>query len=170
MAVNSGYIIVKSKDSDKVQKLGFRAFFGPQDKGSAKPSFCYPRAKDSLKEDIHSIESALENGYYAPNKKLSLQADLRTKKKKLDAINEQEVNAKRLFDDNKDACMKRRTELQEEIRESMPTEKEVKKRHVNPYRNLEKEQRGLKEKKLEYVVLSHLAGEESNTSFLQREQ
>jgi hypothetical protein len=170
MAANSSYIIIKGKEGDKVQKLGYRAFFGPQDKGSAKPSFCYPRAKDSLKEDIRSIENALDNGYYAPNKKLSLQADLRTKKKKLDAINEQETSAKRLFDDNKDACIQRRTALQEEIRESIPTEKEVKKRHVNPFRNYEKEQKGLKEKKLEYIVLSHLAGEESNTSFLQKEQ
>ena len=167
---NSGYIIIKGKEGEKVQKLGYRAFFGPQDVGSVKPSFCYPRAKDSLKEDIRSIENALDNGYYAPDKKLRLQADLKTKKKKLDSLNEQETNAKRLFDDNKDACMQRREALKDEIRESIPTEKEVKKRHVNPFRNLEKEQKGLKEKKLEYIVLSHLAGEESNTSFLQKEQ
>jgi hypothetical protein len=166
---NAGYIIVKSKGSDAVQKLGYRAFFGSQDKGSAKPSFCYPRAKDSLREDNRSIQTALDNGYYAPNKKLSLQAELRKNQAKLDALDEQENRARVLFENNKDACMERRKALAEEIRESMPTEKEVKKRHINPYRQLEKEQKGLKEKKLEYIVLSHLAGEESNTSFLQKE-
>jgi hypothetical protein len=65
--------------------------------------------------------------------------------------------------------MNRRTELAEEISQGIPTEKEVKRRHVNPHRNLERDLKGLKAKKLEYVILSSLAGEETNTSFLQKE-
>ena len=164
-----GYIIIKG-DGDKVQKSGIKSFYGPLDKGSAKPSFCYPAQKEALQEEIKSMEKALKDGYVAETRVLKVKQDLRIKKERLDKINSQEADASKLFKDNKDACMKRRDELKEIIAQGLPTTKDKEKKRVNPHRLYEDEKKkGLGKLKTEFQILSHLAGEESNTKFLQKD-
>jgi hypothetical protein len=168
---NASYIIGKSSaEGLKDSKTGFRSFYGPLDKGSAKPSFCYPAQKEALREEIRSMEKAVSDGFVAETRILKVKADLKMKKDRLDKINAQESDAMKLYKENKDACMKRREEIQAMISDAMPTEKDVQRRRVNPHRVLEMEKKkGLGKLKLEYQVLSHLAEEESNTKFLQKE-
>jgi len=168
MAANSGYIIVKSEGKDK--KMTYKDFYGPLDKGSARPSFCYPKHKEALQDEVKSMEYALASGYVTPDKKLTLEIDMKKRKERLDKIGEQEMNAKRLFKEHKDKWMERRTALAEEIAARTPTRSEKAKRVVNPHRILQEEkQKGLQEKKTEYIVLSRLAEEESNIGFLTRD-
>jgi len=167
---NASYIIIKSGEGDKVQKSGYKSFYGPLDKGSAKPSFCYPRQKESLKEDIKSMEKSLKDGYVAETRVLKVKNDLKMKKERLDKINAQESDAIKLFKENKDACIKRREELKEMIADGMPTAKDVSKKRVNPHKQFENEKtKGFGKLKTEYQILSHLADEETNTKFLQRD-
>jgi len=166
---NASYIIIKG-DGDKVKKQGFRAFYGSEDKGSAKPSFCYPKLKEELKEDIKHLESAMKSGLIAETRRLTTQIEIKQKKERLDKINAQEADAHQLFKENKDACMKRRQELAEEIANRLPTYKDVERHRVNPHRVArEEKQGGFGKVKLEYQVLSHLADEDSNTKFLQKD-
>lgn len=169
---NAGYILIKSAtEGDKAKKEGFRAFYGPLDKGSSKPSFCYPAQKEALREEIRGMENAIKDGFVAETRVLKVKADLKQKKERLDKINSQEADAFKLFKENKDACMKRRGELAETIAQGIPTSRDVEKRRVNPHRVAETEKKkGLGKLKLEYQVLSHLAEEESNTKFLQKDQ
>jgi hypothetical protein len=167
-AGTAGYIIVK--DGDKGRRASFRDFYGPLDKGAAKPSFCYPMRKEALKEDIKKMEKALENGYIAPERKMEAQINLKTKKERLDKLNDQESAARKLFEENKDKWMERRTALAGEISESMPSRESVRKRIVNPHSVLKKEKGGLEDKKKEFIILSRLAEEESNVSFLQKDK
>jgi hypothetical protein len=164
---NAGFIIVK--DGDKGRRSTYRDFYGPLDKGSAKPSFCYPKRKEALQEEVEKMQKAIENGYIAKEREMEAKVTLRTKKDRLDKINEQESAARKLYEENKDSWNKRRTTLAEEISESTPKLSDVKKRRVNPFTTLKKEKSGLEDKKLEYMVISRLAGEESNISFLQRD-
>ena len=166
----ASYIIVKSEGSDKVQKSGIKSFYGSLDKGSAKPSFCYPAQKDALREEIKSMEKSLNDGYVAETRVLKVKQDLKMKKARLDKINSQEADASKLFKDNKDACMKRRDELAEMIAQGLPTTKDKEKKRVNPRRLYEDEKKkGLGKLKTEFQILSHLADEESNTAFLVRD-
>lgn len=168
MAANSGYIIIK--DGEKGRRASYRDFYGPLDKGAARPSFCYPKRKEDLNEEIRSMERAIASGYVAPDKKISLEMDLSKRKERLDKLNEQESAARKLFNENKDKWLERRSALAEEIGNAMPSRSDVKKKIVNPHRILKQEkQAGLQEKKTEYIVLSRLAEEESNVSFLQRD-
>uniref|UniRef100_A0A6M3KVL9 Uncharacterized protein n=1 Tax=viral metagenome TaxID=1070528 RepID=A0A6M3KVL9_9ZZZZ len=171
MSANSGYIIIKgATDGDKVKKEGIKSFYGPLDKGSAKPSFCYPVQKEALREEVRQMEKSLNDGYVAPTRVLKVKQDLKVRKERLDKLNEQEANANKLFKDNKDACMKRRDELKEIISQGLPTTKDVEKRRVNPRRLFEQEKKkGFGELKKEFQILSHLADEEANTKFLQRD-
>jgi hypothetical protein len=170
MGSNAGYIIIKKGEGDKHEKGGIQSFFGPLDKGSSKPSFCYPNLKDNLKEEIRSMERSLKDGYVAETRVLKVKNDLRIKKERLDKLDEQESNAKKLFRENKDACMKRRDELKEIISEALPTSKDVEKRRYNAKKIFEAEKtKGLGNLKKEYQILSHLAEEESNTRFLQKD-
>ncbi|HHT9145867.1 MAG TPA: hypothetical protein ACFYD4_09345 [Candidatus Wunengus sp. YC61] len=169
---NEGYIIVKKglAEGDKIKKEGFRAFYGPHDKGSAKPSFCYPKQKETLKEDIKGLEKSLSDGAVASTRVLKVKNDLQMRKNRLNEINAQEADAVKLFKENKDSCMQRRTDLADLIAGGMPSMKDVEKRRVNPHRIYEDEKKkGLGKLKLEYQVLSHLADEEANTRFLQRD-
>jgi len=164
-----GYIIIKG-DGDKVQKSGIKSFYGSLDKGSAKPSFCYPAQKDALREEIKSMEKSLNDGYVAETRVLKVKQDLKMKKARLDKINSQEADASKLFKDNKDACMKRRDELAEMIAQGLPTTKDKEKKRVNPHRLYEDEKKkGLGKLKTEFQILSRLADEESNTHFLVRD-
>jgi len=165
----ASYIIIKG-DGDKVQKSGIKSFYGPLDKGSAKPSFCYPAQKEALREEVRQMEKSLNDGYVAPTRVLKVKQDLKVRKERLDKLNEQEANANKLFKDNKDACMKRRDELKEIIAQGLPTTKDVEKRRVNPRRLFEQEKaKGFGQLKKEFQILSHLADEESNTKYLQRD-
>jgi hypothetical protein len=166
---NAGYIVVKQSGDEKGRRVSYRDFYGPLDKGSAKPSFCYPKRKEALKEDISKMERVLESGHIAKDHEMDAKLTLKQKKERLKAIDAQEGEAAKLFKEHKDDWMKRRGELAEEIRMSMPTETDVKKRRVNPHKVLRNEKTGLEDKKKEFIVLSRLAGEDSNVSFLQRD-
>jgi hypothetical protein len=168
MAANQGYIIIK--DGEKNRRSTYREFYGPLDKGSAKPSFCYPKRKEALKEEVAKMERVLDQGHIAKEHEMKARVTLKTKKDRLKAIETQEGEAAKLFTDNKDSWMKRREALKEEIRESMPTQEAARKRKVNPHKVLKDEKAGLEDKKREYIVLSRLAGEDSNVSFLQKEK
>ncbi len=48
----------------------FRNFWGPEDKGAAKPAFCYPRRVDNLREEVQGMERkeivrSKENGSFS---------------------------------------------------------------------------------------------------------
>ena len=163
---NAGHIIVK--DSDK--SLNYKKFYGPLDKGAARPSFCYPKRKEELAEEGKSMEKAMASGYVTPDKKMALEIDMNKRKERLDKLNEQEDNARKVFEADKDAWMDRRKELAKEITAETPTRDDVAKRKVNPHRTLQKEKGGLQEKKTEYIVISRLAGEESNVSYLKKDK
>jgi len=165
---NAGYIIVKNSEGAG-RKATYRDFYGPLDKGSAKPSFCYPKRKESLQEEVEKMQKSLDNGYIAKDREMEAKVQLRTKKKRLDEINAQESDAKKLFNEHKDQWMKRRADIATEISDATPTQTDTKKKRVNPHKVLAMEKSGLEDKKREYIVLSRLAGEESNTAFLQKE-
>ena len=53
---NAGfYFIVKGEDG-RERRASYRDFYGPMDKGSAKPSFCYFQHKQDMIEDIQKME------------------------------------------------------------------------------------------------------------------
>jgi gas vesicle protein len=168
MVANAGFIVIK--DGEKNRRSTFRDFYGPLDKGSAKPSFCYPKRKEALKEEVEKMERVLDSGHIAKEHEMEARVTLKTKKDRLKAIDSQEGEARKLFNENKDKWMERRTTLAEEIRETMPTEENVRKRRVNPHKVLVTEKSGLEDKKKEFIVLSRLAGEDSNVRFLQKEK
>lgn len=163
----AGYIVIK--DGDKGRRASYRDFYGPLDKGAARPSFCYPKRKEDLEEHARSMEKALKSGFITEDKKTGLEVELRKRKEHLDRLNEQESAARKLFEENKDKWLQRREQLATEITEATPSRSDKKKRAVNPHRVLQAEKSGLQEKKTEYIVLSRLAGEESNVSFLQKD-
>jgi hypothetical protein len=165
---NAGFIIVKGADGSG-HRASYRDFYGPLDKGSAKPSFCYPKRKEALEEEVQSMKKSIESGYVSTEKLMEYKSKMRTKTERLDKINEQESAARKLFEENKDNWLKRRGALAEEITAATPSRADVSKRRVNPFTTLKKEKSGLEEKKREFVVLSRLAGEESNISFLQKD-
>lgn len=165
---NPAYIIVK--DGEKGRRVSYKDFYGPLDKGAARPSFCYPKRKEELVEEIKSMKRAIDHGHVSPDKKMAVEMDLKKREERLDKLNEQETAARKLFNENKDKWLERRTSLAEEITAKTPTRADRKKRIVNPHRVLQEEkQGGLQEKKTEYIVLSRLAGEESNVSYLTRD-
>ena len=164
---NAGYIIIK--DGDKGRRATYREFYGSLDKGAARPTFCYPKRINDLKETIEKTERALEFGQIPKDREMETKVDLRKKQQRLDKINEEGSAARQLFNENKDNWLKRRDTLKEEISASIPTREEVKKKRVNPFTTLQNEKSGLEDKKKEFIVLSRLAGEESNVSFLQKD-
>lgn len=176
---NAGYIIIK--DSEKAEKkaepkpTNFRAFYGPLDKGSAKPSFCYPKQKEELKSEITRRKNNLKKNMVAETRIQKEEYEVGQLESKLDRINEQEDNAKKLFKENKDSVAARYAEIKEQIAARMPTANDVAKRRFNSQRIHDDEKKGLKgaaplgELKREYQVLSHLLEEDSNTKMLQRD-
>jgi hypothetical protein len=163
---NEGFILIKGEK----KPYSYRNFYGPLDKSAARPSFCYPKRKEDLKEDIDKTKRAMESGYISPERKMEVEAILQKKEKRLDDINAQEADAKKIFEENKDALMKRRAELARDIKDAMPSRDAVKKKIVNPHTTLKMEKGGLEDKKKEFIVLSRLAGEESNITFLQKDK
>ena len=165
---NEGYIITKNKDGTRHQR-NWRQFFGEVDKGSAKPSFCYPKRKQDLEEEISKMERNLEIGNVGEENRMSYKLKVDKKRERLTKINESEENSKKLFNQDKDAWIERRNKLKEEISSGLPTRADVKKRHVNPHKIARMEKEGFGVKKQEYIVLSRLAEEDSNVSFLQKD-
>lgn len=153
----------------RVHKEDYRVFFGPLDKGAAKPAFCYPERVRILKEEVRKMEKNLEMGYISPERKMAYEGRLKERRARLDGINEGTANAQKVIAADPDFWVKRRKELAKEIRGAMPSRKDVEKRRVNPYRVNKMEKSGLGELKKEYIVISRALGEESNTSFLQRD-
>jgi hypothetical protein len=165
---NEGHIIIKSGKGDR--PYSYRDFYGPLDKGAAKPSFCYPSRKQDLKEEIEKCEKILANGYIGKDKEMEFRVSLKNKQKRMGEIETQEADARKLFTENEDVLRKRRETLAKEITGSMPSREAVKKKLVNPHATLKKEKGGLEDKKREFVILSRLAGEESNLNFLQKDK
>jgi len=154
----------------RVHPKDYRIFYGPHDKGAAKPAFCYPQRIQTLQEEVRSMERNLDMGFVSPERKMAYEARLRERKTRLDGINKATEDANKIIEENKDFWAGRRKELGREIRSAMPSRKDVEKRRVNPYRvsKMEKEG-GLGEMKREFIVISRLLKEESNISFLQRD-
>lgn len=166
---NPGFIIVK--DGDKSRRARYTDFYGALDKGAAKPSFCYPSRKRRLEEEIKKRKNSLSSGYVPKEREMESKLALKERENRLSQINQQEADAKKLFEDNKDGWMKRREMLAEEIAGETPSRESVKKRLINPHTTLRKEKNGgLEVKKKEYIILSRLAGEESNVTFLQKDR
>lgn len=175
---NAGYIIIKSKEETKPKEpkpQGYRAFYGPEDKGSAKPSFCYPKQKDELKAEISRRKNNLKNNTVAETRIQKEKYEVDQLEAKLDRINEQEDNAKKLFKENKDAVAARYEEIKQQIAARMPSHNDIEKRRYNSQRIHDDEKKGLKgaaplgELKREFQVLSCLLEEDSNTKMLQRD-
>lgn len=153
----------------RVHPKDYRIFFGPLDKGAAKPAFCYPERTRILAEEVRKMEKNLSMGFISPERKMAYEGRLRTRQERLGAINKGTENAQKIINEDKDYWAKRRTDLGKEIRAAMPSRKDIEKRRVNPYRVNKMEKEGLGEKKREFIVISRALGEESNVSFLQRD-
>lgn len=157
------------KSIGRVHPEDYRIFYGPHDKGAAKPAFCYPGRIQELKEEVDKMEKNLAMGFVNAERKMAYEARLKERRGRLDSINESTANTQKIVNENKDFWSKRRNELAKTIRTAMPSRKDVEKRRVNPYRVAKMEKDGLGELKKEYIVISRALGEESNTSFLQRD-
>ena len=160
---------VPEESIGRVHPQDYHALFGPLDKGAAKPAFCYPERTRILEEEVRKMEKNIEMGYISSERKMAYEGRLKERRDRLDGINEATANAQKLVANDPDYWAKRRKELGREIRAAMPSRKDVEKRRVNPYRVNKMEKEGLGEKKKEYIVISRILGEESNTSFLQRD-
>jgi len=176
---NAGYIIIKNKEPEKPKDnkpQGYRAFYGALDKGSALPSFCYPKQKEELRRDVNEIENSLKNGYAPEMKVENMKEELKQKKARLSQLNEQEAEATQLFKENRPAIDKRYAEIKEEIAQRMPAFSDAKRPgRVSPSRVLLDEKVGIKgaaplgKLKEEYKILSRLMDEDPNTQALQRD-
>jgi hypothetical protein len=153
----------------RVYPKDYRIFYGPEDKGAAKPAFCYPQRIETLKEEVRSMQRALDMGYVASDRRTGFEARLKRCKNRVDAINENTERVQKIIDNDKDYWVKRRKDLAKEIRNALPSRKDVKERRVNPFRVAKMEKEGLGAMKKEYIIVSRALGEESNTSFLQRD-
>jgi len=158
-----------TESQGRVHPRDYKIFWGKDDKGAAKPAFCYERRCQELKEEVDKMEKNLAMGYISAERKMAYEQRLRQRKERLDSIMANTERAKKIVEKDKDWWAKRRDELAKDISDSMPSRKDVQKRRVNPHRIAKMEKGGLGQKKLEYVVISRLLGEESNTSFLQRD-
>lgn len=169
MPPHAGYIIIKNKAGETERKT-FRNFYGDVDKGSRRPAFMYPRKKVALQEEISRIKDALDEGYVTSERKSAVKIELKEKQDRLKAVLDSEAAAQELFDDHKDTWMKRRENIAEEISMRMPSKQDVKDKRVNPHRQLATEKAGgLENLKIEYAILSSLAGEDGSAALLQRE-
>jgi len=163
MAESPTVIIKKSPEKD------YRTFYGPLDKGANKPSFCYPQRIERMAEEVKQMEKALEHNHVPPDHRAMYEANFKKKKTRLEGIREWKETAEKEFNKDPDFYQKRFKDLKKEIRELMPSRKEVKEKRVNPHTVLKREKSGLEDKKREFMVLGKLLGEETNVSFLQRD-
>jgi len=153
----------------RVHPRDYQVFFGPLDKGAAKPAFCYPDRTEILEDEIRKMERALDMDFVSPERKMAFESKLKMRKTRLEGIREGAEKAQKIVAEDPDYWAKRRKELGRDIRNAMPSRKDVEKRRVNPHRVAKMEKEGLGEKKREYIIISRALGEESNTSFLQKD-
>jgi len=172
---NAGHIIVKG--SSRKGNVGgdnprsIHRFFTAIDKGSARPAFCYPKKKEYFEEEVRRMEKTLASNMVHPERRMAYEHQLNEHKKRLDEIHESFDNAQKIVAEDPDGWAKRREELAEQIKEGVPSRKDVKERRVNPFANLRREKvEGLEDIKNEYRIISRAMGEESNVGFLQKEK
>lgn len=180
---NEGHIIVKKGRGrpSKGDPRSVSRFYRPVDGKSARPVFCYPGRVDGLRDEVKSMEQALEHGMVTPERKMEYEQRLKNRKKKLTEMEASFSNAVKVINEDKDAWIARREELKNQIIEQTPTRKDYEMHRVNPHAVLrrekhgEKDKRPLEEVKREYTIISRAlqaAGDdfESNHSFLQKEK
>jgi hypothetical protein len=153
----------------RVTRDDYKIFWGPHDKGAAKPSFCYSKRNEDLAEEITKMERTLAMGYVSPERKMVFESKLKAKKDRLEGLNANTERVRGIVNKNREGWQRRREELGKYIAENEPTRKDVEKKRVNPYRVAKMEQGELGRAKKEYIVISRALGEESNVSFLQRD-
>jgi len=159
----------KKESLGRVYPRDYKIFWGPADKGAAKPAFCYPDRIRNLRDEVKSMERNLEMGYITAERKMVYEARLKQRKERLDSIDEHTERSMKIVSDDKDFWAKRRDELAEKISAGMPSRSDVRKRRVNPHKVIKMEKDGFGALKKEYIVISRALGEESNISFLERD-
>ena len=174
---HEGHIYVKNDKKNEKQRDGsmnIRQFFTAVDKGSSRPAFCLPRHFEAFKETTVQMRRALDNGFVAPDRKMAIEEKYRQHNERLKSLEDNRANAAKIIKEDPDAWAKRRSELAEEISNSMPKRSEVNKKRINPFRNLKTEKSGLEAKKQEYIIISkamQAAGYDvdSNITFLEKD-
>ena len=173
---HEGHIIVKNKQKGRPPKnpMAIHRFFTSVDKGSSRPAFCLPRHLESFKETTEQMERALEQGHITADRKMDFENKLKQHKDRLKELEENRENAAKIINEDLDKWAARREELAEKISGSMPSSTDVRKKRVNPFRNLKKEKDGLEAMKQEYIIISkamQAAGHDvdSNISYLEKD-
>lgn len=161
---NAGHIFIKGKGKTDISR-----FYTPIDKGASKPAFCYTKKIENLKEEVGSMRRAIEQGRVTGERKMTFEQNLNQKVKRLKEIEDNVNNAKKIIKEDPDLWAKRREEIAEVIKEATPSRSDEMKRRVNPHAVLKNEKTGLGELRKEYVIISKAMGEESNTTFLQKD-
>ena len=171
--------------TSKTRAKSYKDFYGRHDKGSPYPAFCKPQLIEEAEAEVHRLKRQLDEGIVKPEAMAMHKAELRKKSERLSEIKADRTNARKAFEENKDEFMKRREAIAEIISSARPSVRQVEKRRVDSRRQLAIELGtnpnicpkdpdtgkpvGLKELAKEYQVLSHLADEESNVGFLQKD-
>jgi len=157
------------KPPDPENEKDYRNWWGKDDKGAAKPAFCYPQRVENLREEVKSMQRNLDMGFVSAERKMAYETRLKERKDRLNSIDSDTAKTRKSLNKNKDYWVERRKELGEQIRSAMPSRDDVKKKRVNPYKIAKMEKEGLGDLKKEYIVISRALGEESNISFLERD-
>ncbi len=156
---------------NKVNPKDISRFYSDVDKGSDKPAFCKPEHKRLFDEETATLKKALKSGLVASHRVMAQEQNLREREERGDQLNKSEHQAMAIIAEDPDGWKKRRAECAKEIRQGMPSRKEVKDRTINPFMNLRREkQGGLQALKKEYIIISRAMGEDANVSFLQRDK
>lgn len=167
---HEGHIIVK-----KDKPVDYRNFYGRMDRNqkgevvSNRPTFAYPTRVRDLEEEVASMKRVLDGNMVSSDRRMEFELRYKELKKKVDGIRGDEAAAMKHLEDNKDAYYSRFKELQEIIKNGMPTKKDIKERRISPHRVLREEKGGFGALKKEYQILAAMFGEETDTTTLQRE-
>ena len=156
------------KDKEKSRQAGYKQFIGEVSKGSARPAFCNPGGIKKLKETIDDMKENLEVGNVSPEQRMKYKMNLKKHEDRLTDINDEKEMGLKIIKENPEYWVKRRDQLEKEIRAETPTRKDVKDKLVNPHTAYRKEMEGLRDKKLEFQIISPLLNEDSDISYLQR--
>ena len=156
------------KDKEKSRQMGYRQFIGEVSKGSARPAYCNPGGISKLKETIEDMKQNLEAGNVSPEQRMKYKMNLKKHEDRLTEINDEKDRGLKIIKEDPEYWGKRREQLEKEIKAETPSRKDVKDRLINPHTVLRNEMEGLREKKLEYQIISPLLNEDSDISYLQR--
>ena len=161
-------MVTKAKENGNPKDV--RRFYTDVDKGSDKPAFCKTQHMKFFKEETDGLRTALKTGMVEPTRRMKQERDLKKREAREQQHDGSMERAKKIIAEDPDGWRKRRSELAEKIADGMPSRKDVRLRRVNPHMNLRREKKeGLGEMKKEYIIISRAMGEESNTSFLQKD-